>query len=130
MIGESTETVTEAAPVDPELAALEDRATLSGVLSGIMSGKGSTGAEAELQAELGLDGDQVPLALLKTEHRTTGQTPAPGTVGADQRPIIPAVFPRSATEFLGVRTPTVPVGESVHTVLTHEPCARHSCRWR
>ena len=117
------ETVAEAVP-DPEKADLESRATLSGILSGIMSGKGASGAEAELQEELGLAGDQVPLVLLgsteqrATEHRTAGQTPAPTTVGAVQRPIIPAVFPRSASAFLGVRMPTVPVGETVFTVLT------------
>ena len=120
LIGESTETVTDGAPVDPERAELEDRATLSGILSGIMSGRGSTGADAELQSELGLDGDQVPLALLgsKTEHRTTGQTPAPADVGVASRPIVPAVFPRSASAYLGVRMPTVPVGEALFTVLT------------
>ena len=118
------ETVTETSePVDEDRAELERRATLSGILSGIMSGRGADGAEAELQAELGLDGDQVPLVLLSehratTEDRTTGQTPAPATVGADQRPIIPAVFPRSASAYLGVRMPTVGVGESVFTVLT------------
>ena len=113
------ETVTEAAPVDPDLAELESRAALSGILSGIMSGRGATGAEAELQAHLNLSGDRVPLALLSpTEHRTSGQTPAPTTVGAAQQPIIPAVFPRSASAYLGVRMPTVPVGEAIFTVLT------------
>lgn len=113
------ETVTEAPPADPDMAELESRAALSGILSGIMSGRGPAGAEAELQAELNLGGDQVPLALLRpTEHRTAGQTPAPSTVGAMQQPIIDAVFPRSASAYLGVRMPTVPVGESVFTVLT------------
>ena len=113
------ETVTEGAPADPDLAELESRAALSGILSGIMSGRGATGAEAELQAHLNLSGDRVPLALLSpTEHRTTGETPAPTTVGAMQQPIIPAVFPRSASAYLGVRMPTVPVGEAIFTVLT------------
>ena len=113
------ETVTEEPPVDPDLAELESRAALSGILSGIMSGRGPAGAERELQDHLKLGGDQVPLALLRpTEARTTGQTPAPSTVGAMQQPIIDAVFPRSASAYLGVRMPTVPVGESVFTVLT------------
>ena len=117
MVGETT---TDPTVADPAKVALEERATLSGILSGIMSGSGASGAERELQAELGLSGDQVPLALLasKTEHRTAGNTPAPATVGASQQPIIPAVFPRSATAFLGVRTPTVPTGEAVFTVLS------------
>ena len=122
LTAEDTSTTVEETPADPARAELEQRAQLSGILSGIMSGRGATGAEAELQAELKLDGDQVPLALLEqraeVEHRTTGQTPAPGKVGASQRPIIPAVFPRSASAYLGVRMPTVGVGEEVFTVLT------------
>ena len=119
LLADSGETVTEG---DPARVELEGRASLSGILSGIMSGTGTSGPERELQDELGLTGDQVPLALLgtktETEYRTAGQSSAPSTVGADQRPIVAAVFPRSATAFLGVRMPTVPVGDSVHTVLT------------
>ena len=119
LMADSGETVTEGPPADPAKAELEGRASLSGILSGIMSGTGTTGAERELQDELGLTGDQVPLALLgTTEHRTSGQSSAPTNVGADQQPIVPAVFPRSASAFLGVRMPTVPVGDVVFTVLT------------
>lgn len=118
-------TIEEAVPADPARADLEHRARLSGIVSGIMSGRGSTGAEAELQAELGLDGDQVPLALLAptehraaVEHRTSGQTPAPSNTGASQQPIIPAVFPQAAASFLEVDQPTVPVGDATFTVLS------------
>ena len=95
---------------------------LAGILSGIMSGSGPAGAEAELQSELGLKGDMVPLCLLgenrAVEHRTSGQSSAPGDTGASQQPIIPAVFPMSAASYLGVQQPTVPVGDATFTLLS------------
>lgn len=108
---------------EPDRADLEKRASVANIVSGIMSGKGTDGAEAELQAEMGLDGDAVPLALLgveqraAVEHRTAGQSPAPADVGASQQPIIPAVWPQAAASFLGVEQPTVPVGDATFTVL-------------
>ena len=52
------------------------------------------------------------------EVRTSGVTPAPGEVGQTQRPIIPAVFPQAVATWLGIRQESVPVGESVYTVLS------------
>ena len=80
-----------------------------------LSGHGTTGAEKELQQELELDADQVPLSLLnvegrQVEHRTAGQTPAP----TDTRRVpacrsFPSVFPMAAAAtFLGVEMPTGP----------------------
>ena len=118
LIGESTETVTEGAPADPARIELEQRAMLSGIVSGIVSGTGATGAERELQHELGLPADSVPLSLIQTEHRTSGQTSAPGDTGASQQPIIDAVFPMAAATFLGVDQPTVAVGDATFTVVS------------
>ena len=53
-----------------------------------------------------------------TESKTRAVTPAPGDVGTNQQPIIPAVFPQSCAAFLGVDMPTVGVGEAVFPVLT------------
>ena len=126
LIGESTEVVTEGAPsADPERAALENRAALADVVGAVLSNRAPTGATAELQTELGLDGNQAPLALFRTaEHRaalevrTTGQTSAPTDTGASQAPIIDAVFPMGAATWLGVDMPTVPAGDSTYTVLS------------
>ena len=52
------------------------------------------------------------------EIRTSGVTPAPADVGANQQPIIPAVFPQAAAAFLSIPQPTVPTGEAVYTVLS------------
>ena len=113
----------EPEPVDPGLAELEQRAKLGSIVEGLLSGHGTAGAEKELQEELKLDADQVPLSLLRVEsrqveHRTAGQTPAPTDVGASQQPIIPAVFPMAAATFLGVQQPRVPVGDATFTVLS------------
>ena len=110
-----------------EMRELVSKANISGIFGAALSGAQATGAEAELQKELRLDGNSVPLALLRrhddgegVEHRTTGVTPVPaaGSIGASQSEIIPAVFPEGAVAFLGIPQPTVPVGERVYTVLS------------
>lgn len=110
-------------PADPARSTLESRAMVSGILTGVMSGSGPTGAERELQAELGMAANQVPLCLLRpetraVEHRTSGQTSAPSDVGQSQAPIISYVFPQSAAAYLGVETPSVPVGNATFTVVS------------
>ena len=109
-----------------ELRQLISKANISGIFDAALGGAQATGAEAELQKELKLDGNSVPLALLRrhddgdVELRTTGVTPVPaaGSIGASQSEIIPAVFPEGAVAFLGIPQPTVPVGERVYTVLS------------
>ena len=109
-----------------EMRELISKAAISGIFDAALSGAQATGAEAELQKELKLGGNSVPLALLRwhddgdVEHRTTGVTPVPaaGSIGASQSEIIPAVFPEGAVAFLGIPQPTVPVGERVYTVLS------------
>ena len=84
------------------------------------------GTMAELQQHYGLDGNQVPLAMLvkkwpdNDELETRAVTPAPGNVGQEQQSIVPYVFPQSAAMFLGVSMPTVGVGEAVYPVLKKE----------
>ena len=103
------------------------RANISGIFEAALSGKQPDGAEAEIQKELNLDGNAVPLSLLRRheggeglERRTTGVTPVPasGSIGASQSEIIAAVFPEAASAFLGIPQPTVGVGERVYTVLS------------
>ena len=109
-----------------EMRELVSKAAISGIFDAALSGAQATGAEAELQTELKLGGNSVPLALLRrhddgdVELRTTGVTPVPaaGSIGASQSEIIPAVFPEGAVAFLGIPQPTVPVGERVYTVLS------------
>ena len=103
-------------PEDPDKSELVDRASVGDVFAAAVEQRATDGATRELQDELGLMPDSIPLELL--EERTQGVTPAPGTVGANQRPIIPAVWPQAAASFVGIPQPRVPVGEAVYTVLT------------
>ena len=110
-----TETNTEAR----ELAELVEGSSIGAIFSATIEHRATSGREAELQAELNLAGNQIPLVLLRdTEHRATGATPAPADVGTNMSEIIPAVFPDSVAAFLGVDMPTVSVGEAVFPVLT------------
>ena len=52
------------------------------------------------------------------EDRTSGLTPAPSNAGADQRPIIPAIFPQSVAAFLGINGQSVSVGEQAFAVVS------------
>ena len=90
---------------------------LAQIFNAAIEKRSTEGQTAELQTELKLAGNQIPLALL-LETRAAGVTNAPANVGQNQAEIIPAVFPQSCAAFIGVDTPTVGVGEAVYPVLT------------
>ena len=97
---------------------LISRCSVAEIFSNVMEHRASEGPEKELQKELGLMDNQIPLVLLTPEKRTSGLTPAPTNVESSQSEIIPAVFPISCAAFLGVDMPTVPVGDAVFPVLS------------
>lgn len=97
-----------------ELRAMLDGANLGEAFDRIISHAMPTGAMAELQRHMGMEGNMIPLALLETR----AVTPGPANVGQNQQAIIPYTFPQSAAAFLGVDMPTVGVGEAVFPVLT------------
>ena len=98
---------------------LSDQSDLARIYTAVIEHRQVDGRERELQTELGLSANNVPLSMLRTpEQRAV--TPAPGNVGQNQAPIIPYVFPQSVAAFLGVDMPTVGVGEAVFPVLTKE----------
>ena len=110
---------------DPEIrerAALVQRCDVGAIFAAAFERRATAGAEAELQSELSLNANQIPLELLRREPeiRTTVTT-APTDTGAAQQPIIPPVFPDSVAAFLGIETPTVPAGDAVFPVLTTRP---------
>ena len=108
-----TETNTEAR----ELAELIEGSSIGAIFGAAIEHRATDGQTRELQDELGLAGNQIPLVLLR-EVRATGATAAPADVGATQAEIIPAVFPDSVAAFLGVDMPTVPTGEAIFPVLS------------
>ena len=101
---------------DPDKAELIESASLSDVVGAAVEQRSTEGATRELQDELGLASNTIPLDLL--EVRTTGVTPAPSDVGSTQAPIIPAIFPMSVAAYLGIPQPRVGVGERTYTVLS------------
>ena len=107
-----------------ELRQLNKGANLGLIFNAAIEHRATDGREAEIQAHYKLAGNQVPLSMLRTEHRTTGVTPAPANVGATQAAIVPGVFPRSVSEFLGVNMPTVGVGDAVFPVMATNATVR------
>ena len=109
-----------------EFRTLVNGSNVGEIFDASLSKRSVDGATKELQDHLGLDANQVPLALLtrswpdSDKLETRAVTPAPGDVGQEQETIVPYVFPMSAAAFLGVNMPTVAVGEKVYPVLTAE----------
>ena len=109
---------------DTELRALTDRASVHGlgaIAAGVLSNHACEGEARELQQHYHLKGNQVPLSLMRSpmvEDRTSGITPGPTDAGADQRPIIPAIFPQSVASFLGINGQSVGVGEQAFAVVS------------
>ena len=109
-----------------EFRQLTERANVGEMYDNILNSRTVAGPIAELQQHYGLEGNQVPLALLvrswptDSELETRAVTPAPGQVGQNPHSIIPWVFPQSASAFLNIDMPTVPVGDAVFPVLTKE----------
>lgn len=99
---------------DDKLKGLIERADAGEIMAAALEHRSTTDATKELQDELGLQSNQVPLEML--EHRAV--TPAPANVGQQQAEIVPAVFPASVSAFLGIDMPTVGPGDAVYPVLT------------
>ena len=124
--GDPEKVETRATPEEKEKAELEARCSVGKIFAAVMEHRAADGPEAELQKELGLADNHVPLCLIRREApplETRAITPAPADVGANQSSIIPAVFPLGAAAFLGVDMPTVAVGEAVFPVLTNNTAA-------
>ena len=101
---------TAAGDADPDRVELRSRASVGRFL--LNTGK-TTGAEAELQAELGLDSNQIPLEMWtrpETRSEKRDITPAPSTTGVNLDALRPYVFAPSVVDKLMVEMPMVPSG--------------------
>ena len=100
---------------DRDRLELRARCSVGRYLVGAGRGK-SDGAEAELQQELGLDANHVPLEMWQApetraaDPETRAITPAPGTVGVNLDVLRPYVFAPSIVNRLGVEMPAVQTG--------------------
>ena len=103
-----------------ERAELYAKASVGDLVYSLVNGRSGVqdGAQAELQKEHKLAGNEIHIRQLSPE--TYAVTPAPANTQETQQPTIPYVFPDSVGAFLGVDMPTVGVGEAVFPVLTKE----------
>ena len=97
---------------DPKRVELRSAANVAGYLRS--AGRSLSGAEAELNEELGLPDNAIPLEMWKSvetraEVEERAATDAPGTVGINLR-LIPQVFAPSAAAMLRVDMPLVESG--------------------
>ena len=117
LVASPDETQTDTEGIEArQRAELSDQSDMGRIYAAVIEHRQVDGREHELQTELGLASNQLPLSMLRPEHRAV--TPAPGNVGQTQSEIVPYVFPASVAAFLGVDMPTVGVGEAVFPVLT------------
>ena len=107
---------TETAPnEDKDRLELRKACTVGGFLKGYARG-GQSGAEAELQAELGVEPNEIPFSMLwPTEKRqadpeTRAVTAAPSTTGVNLDVLRPAVFAPSVAAKLMIDMPVVESG--------------------
>ena len=95
------------------------RASVGDVLMAVLEKRSCDGATLEAQQAFGCGPNQIPLDMLRVEHRavTTGPTGVE-TVEAD---VVQPVFSSGEGAFLGIDRPTVPNGDAVFPVLSSRP---------
>lgn len=103
------------APEDRERVELRKAASLAEFVGAAVSGRPLQGASAELAAEINLGTGYVPLEMFAVERRAApverrALSEAPGDVGVNLDPIIPAIFARSVCPRLGIDMPRVKSG--------------------
>ena len=106
-----------------ELREMVNGADLGNIFDAVIEGRQTDGSERELQSHYGLNTNQIPIVLLEARAavgnlETRDAATVTGDVTLSQAPIIGYVYPRAVASFLGVRQPTVPVGERSYPVLT------------
>ena len=105
------ETTSSITPEERERQALRGKASISAMLNGALSGHAGGGAEAEMRSFTGAAANEIPLEMWEpSEHRADATTPAPGTVGVNLDPVMPAVFAGAVLPRLGVSMPIVASG--------------------
>ena len=123
-----------ASGTDTDRLELRSRASIGRFLLG--AGGRQSGAEAELQQELGLNAQQIPLEMWQpAETRAEGElekrvTPAPGTTGVNLDVLRPAVFAPSVADKLMIEMPQVESGTyatgTITTSVTADAVAKGS----
>ena len=100
-----------------EKRALVERIELRNYMESALNGAKVTGAEAELNKELGLD-DTGMVPWEAFEERANEVTVPDDIIDKPVQPLLNRIFERTRVGFLGIRMPTVAMGEPVYPVMT------------
>ena len=115
---EQPETLDAEKPEDRERRELRGKAKLSGFIAAVLEDRRIDGAELEVSQAFNCSG-KVPLEMFEREDvGDRAITPSPST--SDQvlaKPIVPAIFQRSAAAWLGIDMPAVANGDAGFVVL-------------
>ena len=124
-VAEAEVETTQLKEENPEMRALVQGASLSDIIIAAANKSVPEGQTKELQEALGIGPNQIPMAMLtgnggtgKVEERAATHTPAPTDGVPNQQTFVPAVFPASVAEFLGIPRPTVAAGSVSYHVLS------------
>ena len=109
---------------DRAYSGLCGRANIGAIFQSLTERRSTEGAEAELQKHHNLAPHQVPLDLLRAPEEHRAITAAPTNTATMQESPIQPVFATGDLAYLGVDTPSVPVGDAVFPVLTSRPVVR------
>ena len=101
-----------------ELTNLVNDCKIANIVDATLNQRNTDGREAEVQQELKLNANQIPVELIM--QRAVTPIPAQSAnahLGTTQTPILPVVFGQRSYEYLNVETPTVPAGQRTYPVL-------------
>ena len=104
-----------------ELRQLVEKAALSDIVAATVEGRATAGATAELQQHLGMNSNAIPLELLRVDDEQRAAATIPSDLGRNQAAIVQPLFAAGVASYIGVATPSVPVGERTYPVLTTKP---------
>ena len=106
-----------------ELRQLIERASVGDVFASVIERRATTGETAELQTHCKLQGNEMPLSMLRgVEKRATTTTAANTQI--NEQPVILPVFALGDTDFMNVTQETVEPGAAVWPVLSVRPSVK------
>ena len=108
---EKRETTT---PEDRELRSLHGKASVGRMVNDLFHNRGIDGVERELQDHYGIEGDQIPLALLEQRAAATITGDEPSRTES----VIGQVFPQAVARWAGVSIEMAEAGQKQYPVLT------------
>ena len=120
MQAEQETTVTVEDSEARELQRLTKAASVGDVFASLVERRATTGETAELQAHCKLQGNEMPLSMLRGVEKRAVTTTAANTQ-INEQPVIQPVFALGDTEFMNVTQETVEPGAAVWPVLSVRP---------